>query len=543
MPRHRKRQNPLLRFLVELPGTLIYYLTFQFLFVARDEESVPLIWRAFYLVAGPFVALYYFAFSLFPRVVLITWRTRILRNVLFGSPFIAVSIFSVYVGVNAANVDFVVLASKYETLSKSAVKSGDLEAARVYLERVLQLRGKDNEVIFELCKVARQRQDVEGYLTLLAQLAPDDEIGYGPAHLERAQYFLERPNRTADDVLNGEQQILFAYQVFPENAEVRRLLGDFYISLGQWKQAEEHLEYASKTLPGSLLTYAQVLAVLDKKDFAKQIATRSLNHHVEILEKNPGSKESRLGKAEAENFLELFPASIATLELGKSIESDPIYDIAMAKVLINWSDSLPSDTNEQKMTKFALLDKALKSNPSEPLVFDRVISLIKTDSNTASQIKSELEAAISNGKGAGMAHLILGTIEGEEGNAETAVTHLSMAYSIDSNSVIILNNLAWFLAHKQDPDLPRALRLVELVLSKWPNSAYVRDTRGQILLLMGEHERAFVDLQYALSELPNNADTHDSLGKIYEIRGLSSLASQHRAKASELRKSQLPESK
>lgn len=537
MGRRRNRKNSLWRMILDLPGLLIYYLTFQFLFVARNEDSVPLIWRIFYFITGPFVAVYYLSFRVLPNVAVVTWRTPILRNLLFGSPFLVVMAFATYVGVNASNVDFATLANRYESLGKLAIDNGQLDGARVYLERVIQIRGNDDSIIFELCKAAKKQNDSERYLNLLSQLAPDDSLGYGPAHLEKARYLLENPQRTADDVLAGEKQILAAYQLVPDNPDVRKLLGEFYVSLGQWNQAEPHFEFASRSNQDVLIKYAQVLAILKKTEFAKQVGRRSLDYYTEKLDRNPADTNVRISKAEALNFLEQFEAALETIESGKGFGDNPLFNLAIARICVNWSDSLPSDNLQQKMAKFALLDRALKANPREPLVFDRIMKLLLAKDEAAKEIRNQLYENIANGHGLLTAHLLLGTIEGQEGNNEAAIRHLSLAYAIDESSLIVINNLAWYLSHSPQPDLPKALELIELVLSKWPEVPEYVDTRGEIYLLMGDYDKAFRDLQFSLTARKFDPRVHESLATIYEKRGLPELAKKHREEAKAIRAS------
>lgn len=74
----------------------------------------------------------------------------------------------------------------------------------------------------------------------------------------------------------------------------------------------------------------------------------------------------------------------------------------------------------------------------------------------------------------------------------------------DSIRVVVMNNLAWILAH-EDRDLEEALQMANQGLSIRPDNADLLDTRGEIYLMQGDYERAKEDLERSLESYPPNS--------------------------------------
>jgi tetratricopeptide (TPR) repeat protein len=129
----------------------------------------------------------------------------------------------------------------------------------------------------------------------------------------------------------------------------------------------------------------------------------------------------------------------------------------------------------------------------------------------------------------------LGTDAGDRGDNEQAIFHLNRALEISPKSLIIINNLAWYLAIKNEPDLNRAFELIDTLITqaKVP-SAQLYDTRGMINLKLGKFNSALSDLERSLPQLENDAGIHERLSRAYEKLGNSDLSTSHKKRAEEL---------
>ena len=90
------------------------------------------------------------------------------------------------------------------------------------------------------------------------------------------------------------------------------------------------------------------------------------------------------------------------------------------------------------------------------------------------------------------------------------------------------NNLAWALATGPNPDLPRALKLVDLALATNPAEPSLLGTRGRVLARLGRWQEALSSLEAALPAQPKSQSLHADLAAAYAALGSSELAEQHR---------------
>jgi len=79
----------------------------------------------------------------------------------------------------------------------------------------------------------------------------------------------------------------------------------------------------------------------------------------------------------------------------------------------------------------------------------------------------------------------------------------------------------------KQPDLTRALALVQPMVEVMPNQPDFRNTRGQIYVKLGKWAAAVDDLEYALPLVLDKSATHTALAEAYQNLGMSALAAEH----------------
>ena len=101
---------------------------------------------------------------------------------------------------------------------------------------------------------------------------------------------------------------------------------------------------------------------------------------------------------------------------------------------------------------------------------------------------------------------------------------------MDGKNPAVLNNLAWFIAHDDPPQLDRALELTNKVISLFPTQKEFHESRGQIHALRNQWEEARQDLELATTVMPDHIELHRTLVKVYEALALPTMARVHREK-------------
>ena len=145
-----------------------------------------------------------------------------------------------------------------------------------------------------------------------------------------------------------------------------------------------------------------------------------------------------------------------------------------------------------------------------------------------SDLESRLQHALSTGAAAPVLHEMLGTLAAQQARFETARFHLEQAVLGQAVRPQTLNNLAWVLMRCDQPDLERALALINQAQTLNPRLTELRETRGEILLKLERWAAAVSDLESVLKRRPKRSRLHALLAEAYDGLGDSGTADHHR---------------
>jgi predicted Zn-dependent protease len=177
---------------------------------------------------------------------------------------------------------------------------------------------------------------------------------------------------------------------------------------------------------------------------------------------------------------------------------------------------------------FALIQRGLQDDHQNADLLQRMLSFTKNAGGTGDEARRTLQALLVEGKSPTILHLVLGIDQWQQGNKSAGLQHVEQAYLASPQAPLLANNLAWMLANGDPPDLPRALELIESVLKREPNQLRFRNTRGHILVKLGQWQQAVPDLEASLAVLPDKSECHTALAEAYDHLGMASLANDHR---------------
>jgi tetratricopeptide (TPR) repeat protein len=122
----------------------------------------------------------------------------------------------------------------------------------------------------------------------------------------------------------------------------------------------------------------------------------------------------------------------------------------------------------------------------------------------------------------------IGTAAAASGDVLTARRLLGEVVISDDGNAIAWNNYAWALAQEPAQDLAKALAAANRALELSPEEFRFRETRGQVLVALGQWEEAVKDLEFALNGMPDVTEIHSALATAYEHLGEKALADIHR---------------
>jgi tetratricopeptide (TPR) repeat protein len=422
---------------------------------------------------------------------------------------------------------------RYVQLMQQAMKDKDFKLASTLGGRLVADSSESKpEITYQYAMALAQSGESEKAKSLIQTLAPDDSVGFPPAHQLRAVQLAQSLNQLQD------KKSLEAFRWHLTNSgnatsEQMLLLWTIYHQrLGQFSEAIEKLEQAAQSNPGHWISIAD----LQKQSGDEVSAKRTLNNAKEILtkrtEKEPLEAGPRLQLAIVQGKLGMLDEAERTLLQGVSISRDPVILRAAAEFYILKFDLAFQEKSPDLLACFQNLESSLRFDPSFAPIYDRLIQLYGSgDATRNASIVKLLEDFIVSGKNAAIAHFALSSIKIMEGDSEAAKVHLEQSFQLSPTMPAVCNNLAWMLANTSPPKLDEALTLAQKAVAAVPDAGSFRDTLGTILLFQEKHSEAITHLEIALSRGVTDKKLHGKLAQAYLALGNREIAQLHAAKS------------
>ncbi len=462
------------------------------------------------------------------------WVTRRLRYLLFGSPALILIVSVSYVVASSLILPVTNTRKQYRTAGRTAVTNEKYEVAKIYLQRAVELGAQDTDTLFDMARTAEQTKDFVRMQAILEKLAPIDHAVHAPSHLWEATKLLTKKNRTSQELKQSITHLGYVLKLNPDNQNAHALLGEIYLQMRLFQDAIPHLAAVAPHRPPLSLSLAKAYQFAGEKTKAIYEAKVAEAYFEKKSIESPYHHDHRLKWADCLMMLERFQQATLVLNDGIKLDDDQRFHFGLARTYIAWSDTFNLKTNKQRQQKLKLLSAGLQANPNEMLLFDRMMPILSLENETAEEAEQFLLDNISNGVALGVCHLLLGSNAVLEKKSKQASFHLEQSIKHMPSAPIIANNLAWYLTLADEPDLERAMSLIEPVVNKFPKGHAYRETRGQILVRQGKWKAAINDLEFALPKYKKNPQTHDGLSVAYENIGNDKLSKQHRSICNQL---------
>jgi tetratricopeptide (TPR) repeat protein len=415
------------------------------------------------------------------------------------------------------------LKARYLQAARDAEQSRDYVAEMLFLERLLELDPQLHVVRYHLALAAEARGDAPRAEGLMSQLAPTNRTGLPAAHLWLARRLLSHPSLTLSEVTQAWAHLQRVVRHSPQDSEIHYLLSKIVLAVGRMEDAELHLAHAGEQRPEAWIVLAYLHHVRGQTAQARQEATKACRALKPQLEGRPDDIDLRLQLAEGQRLAEDFPAAEATLLPGLLGAEVRAFEQALGQLYVTWSQATTGTTAEALVQRRALLLRALKIDPWDIPALARLAEL-RRPSSAEAKWAGEVLGRLNWHQATASAHLVIGVDDWECERPREAREHLEAAYRLEPQRADVVNNLAWFLAHSEPTDLPRALRLVDAGLATAPGNPHLLDTRGQILAGLDRYEEAADVLEQAAVDKHGDQQLHRTLADCYAKLGLTHLA-------------------
>lgn len=456
------------------------------------------------------------------------WQGREWKTALVWAPAILAATGVAAIAGMCLNTSTEELEARYLSEAKSAFQAKNYARALTCYERIAATSTDRPEILYRLALTAEAVADYNRVATLMRELAPDDRKGFSPAHYWRARQFLNLPP-SPRTLAAAEFHLLRALDGNLEDRDaVHGFLGSIYLNAGRLDEAEFHLAKAIATKKTFQLPFARVFAARGNMARFRQEAEVAARHYRDIARADPTNVPARLAWADAVTAKEEFPVAVDILKEGLVSTNDPtIYRIFLAKVYVAWYDVRRKTADVSEL--IALIDKGLSYDATNKDLLNQLIDQLRFGGPGADQSRKVLQELLAKGGTAiGPIHFALAIDARLRGDGAGDKFHLERAYQLDPKTGLIANNLASVLSQPPNPDLPRALALIDAPLQREPSNPLYLDTRGRIYMAMGRWKDALADLEVVLANAPDRAGLHSDLAEVYEKLEQPALAAEHR---------------
>jgi tetratricopeptide (TPR) repeat protein len=487
------------------------------------------------------------------------WQKRRWRRLLCSLPAMIAVGGAVYLAVTMANRNKRDVAQWYSTLAQNSARAattlavqGNHEQAHAKIQEAIAhaqeanlLNPNDDNCLLQLGEMLAAQGETARAMAIFTSLAPNDRLGYPPAHLSLASLLLRQSPTTRGRFSEDAERHLLRIvdQSGDIGAKASAMLGENYYTANRLGLA---ITYLQRT------PYQSRFRVL-LADAAKRMGNKQMAEMAEMearscviafdakLKFEPTDVSARLNLVSSLSVLNDYPNAILVCEAGIGPSTPQQTTDALLSIRNHmyffWLTSLEKDPQVPVSSRFTVLERALAAAPNDPRFIARLTDYTDPKSKEGEAARAMLRELLANGQNIGLAHEVLGLYAWSEKNPDDARTHLTLAHNAFPLDAQIANNFAAMISMSDPPELERALTAINGAIEQFPNYGEFRHTRGMILFRMENWKETIPDLELALSgRHPDQASIHAALAKAYEMVGSPAMAAQHLAKAAELNK-------
>lgn len=416
------------------------------------------------------------------------------------------------------------------------------EYGQLLLRRLLQLRNENSRVTYLVAAQLANKGRIGQARQMMRRIAPEGGGGFAPGHAWLAAETLSKKTALEPEQVESLSADLNAARQWQGTSST--LLG-YYARLletqGKVNEALQVLDEGSKTAPELGVLHADMAARNDRK----QSLDRTLSK-----QKSAIRDRMEAGEANASDMVNLINLFLIDKEPDRALLA---IKNAQKNQLINEENAnlfkrLQSNAYLLQYRKsavfeganasvnLALIDAALKSDPSNPEVGQEIARLIAAGQGAPPAFQEALQKQLASGQATAITHILLANRQLQDGKITSAIPHLQIALAQAPNSPMVMNNLGLAIALTDESQVERALQLSQKAVDLEPNNAEYQDTLGQIRKISGDLFGAVSAYEAAIGIDGNRVKTRELLIEVYDELQMQDMVKAQRAEVAKLRK-------
>ncbi|MFO0941581.1 MAG: tetratricopeptide repeat protein [Pirellulales bacterium] len=456
-------------------------------------------------------------------------RSRPYSCVLPALPSVALGLVLVTIAYQARFQTGVSRQSQYRRMYDQAIDDERLNDAGIILSALIELNPGNEGLRYQKAILEEKKGDRKKAVELMERLVTSAKSPRAALWLISNEIDLKNagswdiPTHQKFRYLTG-----VALEASDSDSRIKseKLLGSYLLAINAKKEAVKYLGSLAGRDPTFALPTAIVCNELGDRIQARQFAEIAASHFSALLAENPKSSEIRTNLAKALTLLEQEDQASQVLIEGFNLTKDETLKTLAGEAYV-YRIRRKNNDNSSLQDRLEDSKRALILAPNSQVVMDEVIGLLFECRTNKNDAIASVRATLAQGLDPKAVHFVRGTLALFENRAEEAKKELEQASSDGNQMPGVLNNLAMAILKSQNPDLESALQMAELANQLLPNHAFLRDTRGQLLVKLKRYSDAIPDLEYALKEQELAKTAHAALAEAYRQLGNEELASRH----------------
>jgi len=438
-----------------------------------------------------------------------------MREILFIVPALAMLGLLGFVGARAIG-GRQAITDRYSDEAKQAMAAGDFPLAKTHFSRLMQDKELTQPQKLQWVVVLAETGEKERAEAVLDELAPEDGVGFAPAHRVKAlKIAFSRKNKNAPLPLKRLEHHLRHSR--DDTPMIQQAWALYHRTNDSPDKAIEALTVAAQKDPTFYIAIAKYQGELNHPEDQKETLRKAELVYGRLLEEDPTNSKFRWLLANSMSQQSRFDDAQEVLVKGMKINADDSMRFANAEFFTMRHDLEQAGQNRVGK-RITYLFRALGAQPHHLPIYERLIKLADekdTGDGSYVRVRRELNRLIAGDDPNPMAHFALSNILWQHEEFEEATTHLELAYKIEPKFTIVLNNLAWVLAHQDPPDLDRALELASQAVEQSPQDGRYHDTLGTIYLKQEKYKDAAAEFQLALAGVEDQIAVRKKLVTVY----------------------------
>ncbi len=400
--------------------------------------------------------------------------------------------------------------------------------ASMLLLKVMQLDASNTRATYLIGTVFAAQGRMAQARQLMRRIAPTTEKGFAPAHAWLAADRIQSLGiRDRETLLTLLEDLAQARQWPGVSPALMSTYADALTKENQVDQAMVVLSEAGRRDSRLKIKQAALAKQFDNNVVFEAVKSEILAPRLERIAAGKGteldfvevvslrllSEELEEASRLSQDGLKLYPSSI---QLRRLLSNS--YMLAYEQAVKN---------NATSPVRMEFLDRAMKVDPGNPLVIEKVAEIINLQEeagDSGEALSNYLREQLAAGKATAVTHLLVAIGHLKKNELAKALVHLEIAQGLAPNNPIILNNLALCIARERPEELQKARRMMEYALSISKPDAEMYDTYGEILVMCKDYVVAIRAFEAALQINNDRPGTRKKLAEAYTKVALTDMA-------------------